>query len=346
MAAINETMLKKQIKENAFAKVYFFYGEETYLVEKYSELVVSKVVGKTMVDFNLQRFDGKVPVNTIAEAVEALPLMAERKCVLVTDFDAEGLNAAENKKLNELIENLPNSCVLVFRILSLEINLKKSAKWKNFLKLVDKAGDTLIFDYRTPAALAKYLSDYAEKRGCALSQEDGKYLVQQCGTELILLNNEMEKLCAYVGEGTITRKQIDSIAVKTAETVTYKLANSLVAGNYEEAYRILSILFDQREEPVSILSALSGAYIDLYRAKAALESGVPIPQAAQDFEYRSLEFKLRNAAKDCRRLKLSQLRRCLDAIYQTDKQLKSSRTDSRVLLEKLLAQLLLISVKG
>ena len=58
-----------------------------------------------------------------------------------------------------------------------------------------------------------------------------------------------------------------------------------------------------------------------------------------------MDFKLKNAARACRKLDLSQLRSCLDALYQADRELKSSRTDNRVILEKTMAKLLLISAK-
>lgn len=346
MPALEEPAFKKQIKEKQFQRVYLLYGEEPCLIEKYASLIIARVVGGGMEDFNLQKFDGKTPVNDIAEAVEALPLMAEKKCVLVSDFDAEAMNASEAKKMEELMNRLPESCVLIFRMTSVEVNVKKSAKWRNFVKWLEKAGASVALGRRDTGALVKYLTELASKRGCVFPAEEAKYLIRLAGVDLSTLTNETEKICAYAGEGTIRREQVDAVAVKTTETAAYKLANAIISGGYDQAYELLGVLFYQREDPVVILAALASAYVDLYRAKAAVESGVSISQAAQRFEYRSLEFKLRNAARDCGKLKLSQLRKCLDCIYQTDGELKGSRTDQRVVLEKLLAKLLMISVKG
>lgn len=215
------------------------------------------------------------------------------------------------------------------------------------MQAAEKYGASVEFKRREVGDLVKYLADFAEKRGVRCSLDCARYLTRVCGTDLNTLNNEMEKLCAFVQErGEITREDIDRVAVRTTDAVTFRLANALMAGEYDSAFAILDDLFYQREEPLAILAALSSAYTDLYRAKAAIESGVSIAQAAQDFEYRNMEFKLRNAAKSASRIKMSTIRRCLSCIYQTDVLMKSSRTEQRTLLEKLMAELLLISVKG
>ena len=87
MAQLKETELKKQIKEKAFAPLYFLYGEEKYLISHYAAALVDKALGKNYSDFNFQSFDGgKATVDEIADAVQALPMFAERKCVLVKDL--------------------------------------------------------------------------------------------------------------------------------------------------------------------------------------------------------------------------------------------------------------------
>lgn len=347
MPAIEEAALKKQLREKNFSRVYLLYGEEPYLVNEYAGRVIARVAGGPMEDFNLQYFDGKAPVEEIAEAVEALPLMAERKCVVVSDYDAEGASASETAKMKQLLADPPESCVLLFRQRSVEVNPKKSAKWRNFIKLVEQCGSSVAFAKKDAASLAKSLIEQAAGRGYTLSGDCAKYLIRQCGQDLTMLLGEMEKICAFCGEDTeITREAIDTVVVKTPETAVYRLANALISGQYEDAFGILDTLFYQREEPIFILGALSSAYIDLYRAKAGIESGTPIPELAKTFDYRGMDFRLRNAARDCRRLTMEQLRQSMEWIFQTDLRLKSTRTQPRILLEELLAKLLLTASQG
>ena len=64
-------------------------------------------------------------------------------------------------------------------------------------------------------------------------------------------------------------------------------------------------------------------------------------EVAKLFEYRNMEFRIRNAARDCRKLTIEQIRESLEWIFQTDLKLKSTRTQPRILLEELLSRLLL-----
>ena len=96
MPAINELELKKQIKAGDLSRVYLLHGAEDYLKKLYCKQLADKAVGDGMDDFNRMQFEWKdSSVDEIADAVEMLPVMAEKRCVIVRDFDAESVNAAE-----------------------------------------------------------------------------------------------------------------------------------------------------------------------------------------------------------------------------------------------------------
>ena len=113
---ITESELKKQIKEGRLQRVYFFYGEETYLSGHYAAQIAAKAVGgDELAAFNLQKFDGRdCTMEELEDVAEALPLMAESKCVVVRDYDAAGGGAANQERLLRLVSDPPESCVLVF----------------------------------------------------------------------------------------------------------------------------------------------------------------------------------------------------------------------------------------
>lgn len=339
---MEEAALKKQLREKSFSRVYFLHGAEPWLVRHYTAQIAKKSVD-AFEEFNLQYFDEEASVDQIAEAVEALPMMSERKCVIVRNYNAEA-NASQTAKMAELLADPPESCVLVFACTQ-EINWKKSAKWRAFQKAAAKVGSVVEFPVRDNAALTKFLTSFAQERGCTASPEVCRYILGLCGNQLTVLENEMEKVCAYAGSGELTRVHCDAVCVQTQEAVSYKMANALTAGDYDTAYRLLDLLLYQREEPVVLLAAISSAYIDLYRARAAIDSGQNALELSEPFEYGGMDFKLKNAARACRKIDLSQLRNCLDTLWQADRELKSSRTDNRVILEKTMAKLLLISAK-
>ena len=126
MPKILENELKSSIKLGNFSNLYFLFGEEKYLTEHYTNLLVSKVTGNYSSGFNFQKFKfNHFNINALNDAVEALPFMAEKKCVLVSSVDIEAMEQNEVKKLKEIISDIPQSTVLIFSQVSVEINLKK-----------------------------------------------------------------------------------------------------------------------------------------------------------------------------------------------------------------------------
>ena len=123
------------------------------------------------------------------------------------------------------------------------------------------------------------------------------------------------------------------------------LGKAIVAGNYDKAYQVLDLLFYQNEEPVNVLAALSAVYLDLYRVRAAVQSGFSAQEPAKYFDYKKKEFRLRNAERDVRPLSISMLRGSLNVLLETDVALKSARGNRRIMMEEMIARLLIIAQK-
>ena len=345
MGILSETELKKQIRENRLAKVYLLYGEESYLVAQYARQLIAKAAPPDFTEFNLQYFDGEATVDEIDNAVEALPVLSERKCVVVNNYGADNVSANTAAKMEQLLLDPPETCVLIFKMTTVEVNPKKSAKWRNFIKAVSAVGEVVEVPRREESVLVRFLISYAQQRDCLLSPELARVLLRSCGNDLNRLTAEMEKVCAFSGGGELTAEIIEAVSSRTSEAVIYKMTDALTAQDFDAAYQILDRLFFQREEPIVLLSAISNAYVDLYRARAALDSGVNAMNLAAQWDYRGLDFKLKNAMRVCRAYSLAQLREVLSCLYQADRELKSSRTDGRILIERTIAKILLILTK-
>lgn len=334
--AITESELKSRIKEGA-CNLYVLYGAEGYLTEQYARIIARQTVEPDFDAFNLQRFDGQsVSIEQLEEAVETLPMMAERKCVLVRDMD---VTVADSARLVSLVQQLPDSCVLVFWQMTLQPDKKKA--WKDFLLAAEKVGTVVEFGRKTESDVIKMLVGGAKRRGCILSGEDARYLVEQAGNDLQLLLNELDKLTALAGEGgTVTRGLIDSAATKNLEARVFDLSKAILSRRPAEAYTLLHQLAQQREEPLAVLGVLSTAYSDMYRAKIALAAGQPATAPATAFKnYKGKEFRLRNAGRDAARISVSALRDCLDLLARADTGMKTGG-DGWLLLEQTVAGLL------
>lgn len=330
--------LDSQIKNGQFARIYLFYGAEGYLATHYARSV-SKSAVPSMQTFNLHQFSADTfDLSKLTAAVEHLPMMAARSCVVLWDIDPDTLKAKDWKDYLALLSDAPDSCVLVLAFAHVPYD-KKSAHWKALIALAQKAGVAEQFSPPTKRELEKWVMKRARAAGASMSAEAADALAEACGADMNRMAAEVEKLAAYMAGNEIGKDTVDALVYKDVASTIYDLARAVISGRLPIALGILGDLFDQKEEPVIILSALSQAFCDLYRAAVACAAGKGQTELAADFPYRGREFRIRNALRDCRGLSIGFLREALERLLAADKALKSSGADSRLVLERLCVDL-------
>lgn len=348
MAKLTEQDFKKELSSGKLKNLYLIYGEEKYLVKKYTEKLVEKAAGKEPSGFDFTRLDQSSDLEEIFSACEQLPIMMPKKCVLVTDYNIDSLPDSDLKLLISWCADPSPATVLIFSMPTLTQDSKKSTdkkagKLQKFASAVEKYGSVIELQKLGDNALEKQLIGWAVKEGCTLSQRNASRIISLCGTDMTFLRNEIDKLCAYANGGEITEDIIQLLAVKNTEVRIFSLSDCISNNDYNGAYKHLYGLFEQNEKPEVILSVLSSVYIDMYRARVAAESGKTIREAAADFNYGRREFLLKNASSKASRYSTKALRDILDIILQADIKIKSTPADKQTVLETLIAGLLLES---
>ena len=332
----NEDALAKDWKAGTRHGAYLFHGSENYLIERWAGLLGKEAGGDA---FNTHRFDGKrLDVDALYEAVEALPLMAARKFVLVDDLDWKALPADEQKKLTQVLCDLPEDCLLAATAKAPGFD-SRSAGGKKLIALFDKAGAAAELGSRGAGGLAAFLRAEAKKQGCSISGDLCRHILDVCENDMMTLRSEMAKLCAYAGGGELTREQADAVCIPRTEAKVFDLSKAILAGNPDRALGLLDNLFYLRENPVMIASVLARAFVDLYRARVARDEGKSSADVAAMFGYKGREFLVRNAFSGSAGLSAEYLRRALHALFECDRGLKSSPADNRVILEQCVVEL-------
>lgn len=343
MAKIGEKELKQQIKNKEFSNAYFIYGEESYLKEFYVNKLKEIIVEPAFADFNFHQYSGKdTSLDDILKDAEMLPMMSSYVFIHVSDYPF-GDSKNDCETIKEFLTDLPETTILVFSYDNIVVDIKKNTKWKAVESAFAKYGSSVNLEKRTENDLVKLLVSGCKKRGALLTPDNARYLISVSGSDIKTLLNETEKLSSYVNGGEITKNIINQLAVKCLQARVYDLSKAIVKGDYNKAYSVLDTLFAMKEESISVLSVISGCYVDMYRAKCAKIAGEPVEDVANYYNYKGREFALRNAMRDCTALSVDQLRKSLDVLMQADNALKGTGADKRLILEETLVKLLLIS---
>ena len=107
--------LKQAIRSKDPGRLYFFYGEETFLLHHYLQQLYKVTIDELTESFNYHKLTSETfDIRTFADCVENLPMMAERTMVVVDEIDIFKLSEGDREKIAEIISDIPEYCTVVF----------------------------------------------------------------------------------------------------------------------------------------------------------------------------------------------------------------------------------------
>ncbi len=343
---IFEDALSKEISSNRFSNAYLLFGDDSYLKKFYADKISEKSYGGDPF-FNLQKFDGNADLQDVYDAVNQYPMMADTKCVTLTDYDFEHASKSDFDKLCSLLSDTASGCVFVLRFDSIEFDDKRNAKAKKLISAVEKGnGRAVKLDHRKGTALVKMLTSGAIKRNGNMKDHVARYLIEIVGDDISTLKNELDKLCFFANGKEISKETVDFVCVKSVESSVYEYVKQIIACDVSGALKQLDNMFFMHIEPMIILYTASAAYVDMYRVFTAQNCGKTTSDVATDFGYKNKAFVLERAKTDLKKMSREKLLFSFEALLDADKKLKSFNVEPRTVLEQLTVKLIFIIVKG
>lgn len=347
MAVTAEFQLIKLLKSDfSSVRSFILFGEDLYLLDFHSKKISSKSFDGDPF-FNFQKFSGEINLSDVANAVEQMPMMADKKCIFIDDFDFEHCAKSDFDSLCAILEDIPDYCTVILRFETVECDIKRSAKFKKLVSCAEKGkGIAVNLEHRRAAELAKMLCDGAKKRGCELDRPTAEYAVEVIGDDISTLENELNKLCFYKENGKIEKADIDVACTRSVEASVYDYVSCIFAGNASKALKKLDDMFYLHTEPMIILYTAASSFVDMFRLNSAYKVKKGKNEVASDFSYKNKAFLLDKAAANLRKYDSRKLSLSLNELIKTDSALKSFGADPKLVLEEMTLKLIYIAVKG
>ena len=320
---VNFRQLKKELSEENIGKGYIFYGEETYLREYYLNDLRKKLVPAGFEEFNYHRLEGKgLSVQSLTEAVEAMPMMAERTLTVVTDFDIFALNEEQRGQFMELLADLPDYGCVVF-VYDL-VEYKPNKTMKKLCAAVENAFLAVKFEAQDSGALHAWIARHFRALGKDIDQQACEHMIFTCGDLMTGLLPEIEKVAAYAKGQRITVKDIDAVAAPILEAAVFDMTKAVSSHNYDRAAEILANLFQQQEEPFMILAVLGKELRKIYTARIAIEGDKDRYWLMELWNMRS-DYAAKLAMESARKVTKEWCSESMKACQVLDRRLKSEK---------------------
>ena len=328
--------LKLALRDKNPGRLYFFYGEEVFLLHHYLDQLKRKTVDELTESFNYHKLNSETfDMQSFADAVENLPMMAERTMVQVDDVDIFKLSENDRNHMTELLADIPDYCTVVFTYITVEF--KPDKRLKKLWDTVDKNGTLVEFAQQSQKDLIAWITRHFAAYDKRISTDLCAYLIDLTGGMMTDLKSEIDKISAYSGAATIVKEDIDAVTEPVLDAVVFQMTDLLAAGNYGGALLKLQQLFKMQQEPIAILGAVGSHFRRLGTARTVLDSG----RGSGDLMKLCglSDYPARKTMDAARRFSAAFCAKSAELVIETDYRMKTSYDDSERLLELLILQL-------
>ena len=328
--------LKEDIKRGEPGRLYFFYGEEVFLLHHYLKQLQKIVIDPLTESFNFHKLTTEsFDLRSFADCVENLPMMAERTMVVVDEIDIFKMNESDRDRVEEILSDIPEYCTVVFTYETTDF--KPDKRFKKLWDTVSKVGTLVEFRKQSQRDLVSWISRHFAAAGKRITPDLCVYLMDITGGTMTALSGEISKICAYSGADEICRADIDAVVEPVLDAVIFQMTDLMSSGEYGKALLKLRQLLKMQEEPVGILAIIGGHFRKLSIAKTLLDNG---KTATELMKLTGLsDYPARKTMSAAGRFSTNFYKRAAELVLECDVQLKTSFDDADRLLEVLILQL-------
>ena len=330
-------LLKQALKNKELGRLYVFHGEETFLLHHYLEQMKKQLLDELTESFNYHRLNNETfTIQSFADAVENLPMMADNTFVQVDDVDPFKMNEGDRTKIAEILSDIPDYCTVVLTFVTAP--WKPDKRLKKLWEAVDGSGEIIEFAKQDQKDLIAWVTRHFAAHKKQISSDLCAYLIDITGGTMTALSSEIDKICAYSGGDQIKKTDIDAVTEPVLDAVVFQMTELLSSGRYGDALLKLQQLLKMQEEPIKILGAVGGHFRRISTARILLDNG----RNASDLQKLCApmpDFAARKTMEAARRFKPEFCAKAASLILETDYNMKTSFDDNERLLELLILQL-------
>ena len=328
--------LKNDLKQKNPSRLYIFHGEEVFLLHHYLGQLKKLLLDPLTESFNHHRLNSETfDIQSFADSVENLPMMADHTFVLVEDIDLFKMNEADRTKMAEILSDIPDYCTVVFAYITQE--WKPDRRLKKLWEAIEGNGSVVEFAKQDQRDLVAWITRHFAAQKKRISSDLCIYLIDITGGTMTALSGEIQKICAYSGAEEIRKSDIDAVTEPVLDAVVFQMTDQLSAGRYDKALMKLQQLLKMQQEPLAILGAVGGHFRRIGTARTLLDHGKNAQELAKLCGIP--EYPARKTMEAARRFRPEFCAAAARLVLETDYKIKTSFDDAQRLLELLLLEL-------
>ena len=297
----------RQYRPRSTDSVFVFVCDDDFLIEESRAVWTESFEGNWLIEkLHVREFEEMEFARLMDDALTP-SLFSQSRAILV--MNAEKLTRGRIEDLSAL-QRVVNSSLKIILIFG---SLRASDGWTKSFPIVG-------IDSFKPGDAARWVMDRYK-----LPTDIARYIVENVGTDLYPLHNEIEKLRTFAGEGKpIAIKDVDELILRSERYGPFELDDAILARDYRKSVQIASAMLDDGMEALKVLGRITRVWRQLFIGKglAAKRSAKEVAVAAG-----MPPFKAGELVAGCRRYEWKQIARGFRELLNVDRALKSSSPD-------------------
>jgi DNA polymerase-3 subunit delta len=298
--------------------VYLFVSDQDYLKTKMVEFCEAQVEESSRAFdwavFDLTKdkaVDANEEIQNLVNTARTLPWMNQRRWIFVKNAQNAG------KQLDSYLEDPASKTVLILQ------TARTPRSWSH-LPTIEVAGE---LDRVT------WVTQMTQKAGFSIDPQAAETLVSLVGEELSRLDAELEKQLLWsLDTKRITVDSVLRLAVEARERDIFELISAMAGRKGEPALRVLHRLFETGTSHQQVLSMLYWNFRRLLVANEMLAHGESFYNIVRQLKI----WSYKNRQDELRRYSRAFLSEVLLRLRETDRLFKSTATDPKMHLERVI----------
>ena len=328
--------LKADIRQKQVQRLYFFHGEETFLLHHYLEQLKKLLLDELTESFNFHKLTNETfDIQSFADSVENLPMMAENTLVWVDEVDLFKLPELDREKMAEIFADIPDYCCVVFTYVTTP--WKPDKRLKKFWDAIDKNGTVVEFAKQEQRDLIPWITRHFASHKKRITPDLCAYLIDITGGTMTALGGEIAKIAAYSGSDDIRRSDIDAVTEPVLDAVVFQMTDLLGQREYGLALLKLQQLLKMQEDHLALLGAVGGHFRRLATARVLMDNGKGPGELMTLCNMK--DYPARKTMAAAGKFSSRFYAKAAQLVLETDYKMKTSFDDKDRLLELLILQL-------
>ena len=346
---------RSEVEAGKLRPVYVFVGDEAFFRKKCRDALLKHLLPGDLRECGLFEFDlAETELADVLDRARTPSLMAPFQVFFVRGVKTlfgRGSNEEKLKAIEEYASSPNPNAVVIFVADHISIpadvrriDLADKERYQRIRETMGRYCAILELGRVPEADAARWIEEHSSARGYEIDRDAVRELVDSLGSDMTLLESELDKLLLYVGsQKRLTLADVETMVLAAKQRSLYDLTDAISSRDRTRALEVLDAILlsgEGEEAAIGHLYMLARTFrqmLVIYERNvreqrmlwAALWPGFRVPAFAAD-----------EIIRQARRYKSKrELTRAIRLVARADLALRSSPPTKRLVLEKLVLEL-------